>query len=104
MLAAWVFSGVVIPFLSFVGIDLRSPVYPAFVFPILQVIPRGIAFAYIGAITAPRGRTATAVLLVVLRSVLSLQVHILGHSNTRLTNYVHFIGASLGAVLGGVLI
>lgn len=98
--ASWLFGSAVVFLFSLVGAELRGSGYPAFLFPLLQTLPSGIAFTLVGALVAPSRQTATATLLATLFIPMSLVIHILGQSNPGLTNYMHAIGGSLGAVSG----
>ncbi len=100
LLARWLFGGVLVVLLSLTGVDLRTGAYPAFVFPLLQYLPSGFAFVFIGGLAAPGKRTATATILAALCIAMSLAVHVLGQSNPGLTNSMHTTGESLGAVIG----
>ena len=99
-LASWLFGGVVVFLLSSLGIELRGSGYPAFVFPLLQTLPAGIAFTMVGAIVAPSRRTATATTLAALYILISLVIHIIGQPTLGLANYMHAMGGSLGALIG----
>ena len=93
-------SGLVFALMTSIGIDLRGPDYPAFLFPLLQLLPNGFAFTAVGALVAPTRRSTTATTLAVLYALMSHLIHIVLPSNPGLTNYMHFTGASLGAVIG----
>lgn len=99
-MAGWFVSRFAFTVITNVGFDLRGPGFPAFLFPLLQLLPNGIAFTAVGALVAPSRRMATATTLAVLCVVMSLVIHVLLPSNVGLTNYMHFLGASLGAILG----
>lgn len=98
--ASWLFGGAVVFLLSSLGIEVRGSGYPAFVFPLLQTFPAGVAFTMVGAFVAPRKRTATATTLAALFIPMSLVIHIIGQSSPGLTNYMHATGGSLGALIG----
>ena len=98
--ASWLFGGVVVFLLSSLGIELRGSGYPAFVFPLVQTFPNGVVFTMAGALVAPGRRTATATTLAALFIPMSLVIHIIGQSSPGLTNYMHAIGGSLGALIG----
>jgi hypothetical protein len=98
--AGWFVSRVAFAVMTNTGLDLRGPGYPAFLFPLLQLFPNGIAFTAVGALVAPSRRMTTATTLAVLCILMSLLIHVLLPSNVGLTNHMHFLGASLGAVIG----
>ena len=83
---------------------LRSPVYPEFLFPLLMLLPSGMAFTVAGALVAPRYRIAVAIGLTVLCVTQSIGIHILMPSSPGLVNYMHSLGESLGSTLGAILI
>lgn len=93
-------SGLVFALMTSIGIDLRGPGYAAFLFPLLQLLPNSIAFTVVGTLAAPSRRSATATTLAVLCVVMSLMIHVILPSNRGLANYIHFAGASLGALIG----
>ena len=66
MFAGWLFAGSAVFLISLVGIDLRGPGYPAFLVPLLQLLPSGVASTVVGALTAPRMRLPTASILAAL--------------------------------------
>jgi hypothetical protein len=99
-LASWLFGGIIVFLLSSLGVNLRGGAYPAFLFPLLQYLPSGIAFTFVGALVAPSRRIATATVLAAMCILISLMTHIFWQSNPGLTNYMHAMGESLGAVTG----
>lgn len=103
--ASWLFRGVGHFLLSLLGIDLRGPGYPEFLFPLQQLLPGGLAFVLVGAWVAPkRQRRVAAGSLMVLGVLISVLIHVAGQTRPGLTNYMHFTGESLGALLGVVLV
>lgn len=100
VIAGWFFAGSVDFLISLVGVELRNSAFPAFVFPLVQLLPSGMAFTVAGALTAPNRRTTTASILAALCILMALQIHVLGQSNPGLTNYMHSAGQSLGALIG----
>ena len=85
-------------------IFLKSPGYPEHIFQLMFLLPSGLAFTVAGAFVAPRHRIAVGFGLTALCMILSLGIHILMRSNPGLVNYLHFIGESVGAMLGAILI
>lgn len=83
---------------------LREPYYPAFLFPLLFLIPSGALFTICGAMTAPQRRLHVATLLATCCIILSLQRHVLGQRSPGLTNLMHFTGESLGAAIGVLVV
>lgn len=79
---------------------LRNPAYPEYLFPLLFLVPSGLAFTFVGAIVAPRYRVVTVICLTALCIIQSLCIHILTQPNRGLVNYMHSLGESLGALLG----
>src|SRR5919112_3287329 len=53
-------------------------------------IPKEAGFVAAGAKMAPRGRLRTAIVLAVVRVLLSLIVHIIGQTHPGVVNYTHF--------------
>jgi hypothetical protein len=102
--ASWLFRGIVVFLLASLGVELRGTEYPAFLFPLLQTLPSGCAFTFLGALTAPRRRPTAAMVLAAFWILMSLVIHIIGQSSPGLTNYMHATGESLGAVIGVVII
>ncbi len=100
MVSSWLFAGVFDFLLSRIGVDLRGPAYPAFVFPFVQLLPSGLAFSLVGALMASRSRVTTAIILAAICILLSLLQHVIGQSTPGLTNYMHATGESLGALVG----
>ncbi len=100
VIAGWLFAGVFGFLLSRIGIDLRGSAYPAFLFPLLQLLPSGLAFTVAGALIAPRSRVIVAIVLAIVCISLSILRHIVGQSSPGLTNYMHVSGELLGAVIG----
>src|SRR5262245_49502537 len=60
-------------------------------------VPTDAAFVLVGAITAPRYRVITAIVLAAIRLGLALVAHVLRPDSVGLTNYTHFAAESLGA-------
>ena len=81
-------------------VNLREMHYPDFLLVLLFYPPKSAAFVVLGALMAPRFRTASAVVLAILTVLLSLQIHVTGQRNPGSTNYMHFSTESLGAVCG----
>ena len=79
---------------------LRNPGYPEYLFPLMFLLPSGLAFTFVGAFVAPGYRLAIAICLTALCIIQSLCIHILMQEHPGLTNYMHTIGESLGAMLG----
>lgn len=79
---------------------LRAPVYPDFLFPLLSLLPSGLAFTLVGTLLAPRHRNVVAICLAACCVILSLFVHICSQAHPGLVNYMHSTGQSLGAMLG----
>jgi cytosine/uracil/thiamine/allantoin permease len=78
----------------------RNPGYAEFLFPLLFLLPSGVAFTLVGAMVAPRYRVAIAICLAAWCSIQSLCVHIITQPSPGLTNYMHATGQTLGSVIG----
>ena len=89
--------------LSTMGLDLRAPGYPKFLFPLQQLLPSGVAFVLAGAWMAPSRRQATVIALVVLGISSSWLIHVVTQSAPGLTNFMHATGESLGLVIGATV-
>jgi hypothetical protein len=86
-----------------------SPAIPAsdfnrFILPWIFGLLMALAFVITGATTAPRRRVATAVVLVVLWTLYSLQIHVLVHLGRGVPHYTHFVVAAVAAACGAVYI
>lgn len=106
MLAGWLLKHTGVVFHSHLGLDRQGSGYSAFILPVLQTLPNGIAFTLAGALMAPGFRSLTATVLAALCIPVSTAIHIFAHPGPGLTNYMYTTGESLGAVIGvaGVLI
>lgn len=102
--AKWLCGGIGGFLLSSAGIEIRGTGYPAFLFPLLQTLPVGVAFTLVGAFVAPDGKTVTATVLTGFLILMSVTIHVFGQSNPGLTNYMHVTGESLGAIIGVVVV
>lgn len=104
-LASWVVRGLG-PFLLSLGglLDLRSPNYPEFLFPLTNFLPSGAAFSFVGAMVAPRARLGASVILAVFCIAISCVVHVLTQVNPGLTNYMHVTGEALGVMIGAACV
>ena len=80
----------------------ESPAESTFVSYLLLLlhIPKEAGFVVAGAKLAPRGRLRTAIVLAVVRVLLSLIVHIVGQTRPGVVNYTHFAVESTGSALG----
>ena len=103
-LASWLVHGIGDFAFSTVGLDLRAPGYPKFLFPLQQLLPSGIAFVLAGAWMAPSRRAVAVIALVVLGFSSSWLIHVFAQSAPGLTNFMHAIGESLGLVIGAVIV
>jgi hypothetical protein len=99
VLGSWLTHG-----LGGLFIFLREPYYPAFLFPLLFLLPSGAFFTFCGGMTAPQRRLPVATLLAISCILLSLQRHVLGQRGPGLTNFMHFTGESLGVAIGVVVV
>ncbi|MCH2201678.1 MAG: hypothetical protein MK102_06895 [Fuerstiella sp.] len=106
LLAGWLLEHPRAIFDAQIGLDRQGSGYSAFIVPVLQSLPSGIAFAVAGTVIAPGFRPATAIVLAALCIPISTGIHIFAQPDPGLTNYMHSTGESLGALLGvaGVLI
>jgi hypothetical protein len=79
-----------------------SPAESTFVYylVLLLYIPKEAGFVVSGAKMAPRGRLQTAIVLAVVRVLMSLIVHIVGQATPGVGNYTHFAVESTGSALG----
>jgi hypothetical protein len=80
-----------------------SPAESTFVYYLLLLlcyIPKEAGFVVAGAKTAPQGRLLTAIVLAVMRLVMSLVAHVLRQPNPGVGNYTHFAAESMGSALG----
>jgi hypothetical protein len=95
VVASWLGAGV-----GSVFVFTRNPGYAEFLFPLLFLLPSGVAFTLVGAMVAPRYRVAIAICLAAWCSIQSLCVHIITQPSPGLTNYMHATGQTLGSVIG----
>ena len=100
VMAGWLAPRIAFLVMTNLGVDLRGPAYPAFLFPLWQLLPSGIAFTALGGLVAPSRLMTTTTTLAVLYTAMSLLIHVLLPSHVGMTNYMHFLGASLGTVIG----
>lgn len=102
-LASWLVHGVGDFLLSGLGLDLRTPGYPKFLFPLQQLFPSGIAFVLAGAWVAPSRRRVAVITLVILGISSSWLIHVIAQSAPGLTNFMHATGESFGLVFGAAV-
>lgn len=95
VLSSWLSAG-----LGSVFIITRSPGYAEFLFPLLFLLPSGVAFTLVGGLVAPRYQVAIAICLAAWCIIQSLCVHVITQPSPGLTNYMHATGETLGAVIG----
>jgi hypothetical protein len=67
---------------------------------LLRYVPKEAGFVVAGAKTAPPGRLVTAIVLAVVRVLMSLIAHIVRQTNPGVGNYTHFAAESMGSALG----
>jgi ATP/ADP translocase len=84
----------------FAGASSADSTFVYYLLLLLLYIPKEAAFVVAGAKMAPQGRFVTAVVLVVVRVLMSLIVHIVGQTNPGVVNYTHFAVESTGSGLG----
>lgn len=63
-------------------------------------VPKEAVFVIAGAMTAPRHRLATTIVLATAAIAMSLVVHVLGQRNPGVVNFTHFAAESAGVALG----
>lgn len=68
----------------------------------MYFVPKNAVFVFAGAMTAPRYRLNTALLLAAIAIGVALIVHVLGQQSVGVVNYIHFAAESAG-VVGGVI-
>ena len=78
--------------------------FQRFYLPWIATILMGAAFVIAGAKTAPRGRFATALVLVTLWTLYSLMWHVLVHPVRDIRHYTQFLVATLAAASGAAYI
>lgn len=83
---------------------LRGPGYPAFLFPLLQYLPSGVALVFVGATVAPSRKVPTSIALTALWMPSMWIVHVFGQTSPGLTNCMHATGDSIGLLVGVALI
>ncbi len=104
LLASWSIHGAGNVLLSTVGLYLRGPSYPEFLFPLQQLLPSGIVFVLAGTWMAPSRRQVAVIALVVLGLSLSWLIHVITQPAPGLTNFMHATGDSLGLVIGAAVV
>lgn len=112
VLPAAVLAGLVIELISGIAYSKVAPAtgevgetpFVRFLLRLLLYVPKEVGFVIAGARTAPRGRTATAIVLAALRLLVSLATHVLTQPHRGTTNFVHLAFESTGAVLGAAYV